>query len=86
MGNLRMTGWAGAALICGLASGCAPASYVNTMHPEYGATQHDTDLAQCRQQHSTVIQHAGYADASEVKIDEPAVQSCMTSLGWQLKS
>jgi hypothetical protein len=83
MAILRATGWAGAALVCGVLSGCASTNYVNTMHPEYGAAQHDTDLTQCRQQHSQVIQHAGYADASEVKVDEPAVQTCMTTLGWQ---
>ena len=88
MAILRPAGWAGAVLVFGVLSGgvlsgCASTNYVNTKHPEYGTTQHDTDLAQCRQQHSQVIQHAGYADASEVKIDEPAVQTCMTTLGWQ---
>jgi hypothetical protein len=83
MAILRPDGWAGAALVCGVLSGCASTNYVNTMHPEYGTAQHDTDLTQCRQQHSQVIQHAGYADAAEVKVDEPAVQTCMATLGWQ---
>jgi hypothetical protein len=79
----QAAGWAGAALVCGIFSGCASTRYANTLHPEYGATQHDADLTQCRQQHSQVITHAGYSEAAEVKVDEPAVQSCMTTLGWQ---
>ena len=83
MSILRSTGWLGVALVCGVLSGCATSRYENTMHPDYGATQHDTDLAQCRKQNSQVITHSGYAEATEVKVDEPAVQACMTTLGWQ---
>ena len=83
MPNLRAAGWAAAALVCGVLSGCAPTHYENTKHPENGAAKHDTDLAHCRQQHSQDVTHAGYAEASEVKVDEPAVQTCMTALGWQ---
>ncbi len=83
MAVFRATGLAGAALICGIFSGCASTSYVNTLHPEYGAAQHDADLAKCRQQNSQVITHAGYSEAAEVKVDEPAVQACVTTLGWQ---
>jgi hypothetical protein len=83
MAILRSARWAATALVCGALSGCATTHYVNTMHPEYGATQHDTDLAQCRQQHSQVVTHAGYSEAVDVKVDEPAVQTCMTTLGWQ---
>jgi len=83
MAILRACGWAAAALVGGVLSGCASTRYVNTVHPEYGTAQQDADLAQCRQQNSQVITHAGYAQATEVKVDEPAVQTCMTTLGWQ---
>jgi len=80
---LRGAGWAGAALVCGALSGCASTRYVNTIHPDYSVAQHDADLTQCRKQHSQVITHSGYAEATEVTVDEPGVQSCMTTLGWQ---
>jgi len=83
MAILRVAGWVGAALVTGMLSGCASTNYVNTMHPDYGAAQHDADLAQCRPQNSQVVTHSGYAEATEVKVDEPAVQTCMTKLGWQ---
>jgi hypothetical protein len=83
MAILRGAGWAGAALVCGLLSGCASTGYENTKHPDYGATQNDADLAQCRKQNSQVITHSAYAEVTEVKVDEPAVQACMTTLGWQ---
>jgi hypothetical protein len=52
--------------------------------PKYGAVQQDADLTQCRKRNSQVIAHSGYnATTTETKLDEPAVQTCMTTLGWQ---
>lgn len=81
--NPQRIGWAAAAVVCGVLSGCASPHYENTIHPDYGATQHDADLAQCRKQHSTIITHTGYTDTTEVKVDEGAVQACMSALGWR---
>jgi len=83
MAIFRAAGWAGTALVCGVLSGCASTRYENTMHPEYGAAQQNADLAQCRQQNSRVVTHSGYAEATETKVDEQGVQTCMTALGWQ---
>jgi hypothetical protein len=81
---LRAAGWAGAALVCGVLIGCAAKpGYVNTVHPEYGAAQQDADLAQCRKQNTQVVSQGGYAQVTQTKVDEPAVQTCMTTLGWQ---
>jgi len=80
---LQRTGWVGAALVCGVLGGCASTRYENTLHPDYGATQHDADLAQCRKQNSTTVTSSGYNPTTQVKVDEDAVQGCMTTLGWR---
>ncbi len=60
--------------------------YVNTIHPEYGAIQHDTDLAQCQKENSQVITIPGYQDRTITQVNEAGAKDCMATLGWRMGS
>jgi hypothetical protein len=76
--------WPAVAVLCGVLSGCAATPhYENTLHPDYGQTRYDTDLAQCREQNSKTTVVPGYEDKIVKQVDENAAQACVSALGWR---
>jgi uncharacterized protein YceK len=64
-------------------SGCASDHYHNSLHPNYGNTEYNADLAQCRKENSTTTTTQGYDLQVHVDVDEAKAASCMTARGWQ---
>jgi hypothetical protein len=64
-------------------SGCASPQMKNAAHPEYGQAEYQKDLADCRKEHSRMVQTAGYDTLTKLVIDEPAVKSCIAGRGWE---
>ena len=75
-------------LLAGLAGSlfaCAPLAqhYVNTTHPNYGATEYLAQLGQCRNENSVaMITRVQYHTASIARSNEDQADGCMTRLGW----
>jgi hypothetical protein len=68
--------------------GCTPLPerYVNSLHPEYGATQFATDVGRCRDRAATqvVTTLAGYyPPQSGVEVNDAELGACMARSGWQ---
>jgi hypothetical protein len=76
------------AVLVGLAvARCASSGgYVNTIHPEYGTTQHDSDLAQCQKENSQMVTIPGYQDRTITQVNEAGARDCMATLGWKVGS
>lgn len=84
MRHNRLTGVVGLmALPPLLLAGCDSAYYRNATHPTYGAAEYKSDLDQCRKQNSTTIITQGYDLQTQIRVDEPKVQACMSARGWQ---
>jgi len=86
MRQRRLAGVTTATVVLALSfAGCAPNTpqHANSMHPGYGEAEYKNDLAQCRKENSQVVNVSGYEDHSEVRVNEPKAQACMSALGWQ---
>jgi hypothetical protein len=77
--------WAHLAVLSGVLCACTwPLRYQNLSHPNYGAAEYRTDLAQCRSGSSTVVVSIqGYDMQSGVGVDEVKANVCMAAQGWR---
>jgi hypothetical protein len=64
-------------------SGCAAPPMKNAAYPEYGQSEYQKDLADCRKAHSHMVETAGYDTLTKLVVDEPAVKSCIAKRGWE---
>jgi hypothetical protein len=71
------------ALLFAVLAACAPTHYRNAAHANYGEAEYKTDLKQCRSQNSRLVTSNGYDVHTDVQVDEPKAQSCMSERGWQ---
>jgi hypothetical protein len=71
------------ALLFAALTACAPTQYRNATHPNYGEAEYKTDLKHCRSQNSKLVTSNGYDVHTDVQVDEPKAQSCMSERGWQ---
>jgi hypothetical protein len=71
------------ALVAGCTPGGSQDAYVNTLHPGYGTTQHEADLAQCRQANSKTVTIPGYEDRQVTQVNAAGTRDCMAVLGWR---
>jgi len=62
---------------------CTSPPHQNVAHPTYGYAEYKTDLAQCRNDNSSIITTQGYDVQTQVIVDEPKSAACMTAHGWQ---
>ena len=81
-GRLLCAQFVTASLLAAL-GGCDTTKYVNVNHANYGDAEYKTDLAQCRQQNTKIVEVAGYDTKTEAHVDEARAQACMTDRGWQ---
>jgi hypothetical protein len=72
-----------------IAVGCATSTrYLNAAHPQYGQTEFDRDLYECRRENtrpkvsSVVVPNVGTYDAGMV-VDEDMARSCLAARGWR---
>ena len=70
-------------VVLAILGGCASDHYQNSIHPNYGNTEYDADVAQCRKENSTTTTTQGYDLQIHVDVDEAKAASCMTARGWQ---
>jgi hypothetical protein len=59
--------------------------YLNTLHPQYGATEYIADLTQCRNENSAAVVTtvAYYQTYSAVRTNEVQAGGCMSRHGWE---
>ena len=79
--------WARLALLSGVLSACAPLPerYLNSVHPQYGNEEYRSDLAQCRNENSTVVVSILYYSVlpATVGVNEAKADGCMSRHGWE---
>ena len=83
------TRWVHWAVLSGILCACVPAPvpvrYLNAAHPQYGNEEYLSDLAQCRNENSTVVVSILYYAVlpAAVGMDEGKADGCMSRHGWQ---
>ena len=72
-----------------LSSACATAThYRNALHPQYGQTEFDRDVYECRRENthpkasSVALPNVGTSEAGMV-VDEGMARSCLAARGWR---
>ena len=66
-----------------LLSGCSPQHYRNRLHPEYGQTDFDRDMYECRRENShQAARVAGAYGSAGTAVDEEMAMACFRARGW----
>jgi hypothetical protein len=80
--------WAYLAMLSSALCACAPLPerYLNSVHPQYGTGEYLSNLAQCRNENSTVVVNIlDYALLpATVGVEEVKADGCMARHGWEL--
>jgi hypothetical protein len=75
------------AILSGVICACVPLPerYLNSAHPQYGNEEYIFDLAQCRNENSTVVVSIlDYALLpATVGVNEVKAEGCMSRHGWE---
>jgi hypothetical protein len=79
--------WAHLAILSGVICACVPLPerYLNSAHSRYGNEEYISDLAQCRNENSTVVVSI-LDDAllpATVGVNEVKADGCMSRHGWE---
>jgi len=75
------------AILSGVLCACTPlpTRYLNSVHPQYGNEEYLSNLAQCRNENSTVVVSIlDYALLpATVGVNEVKADGCMSRHGWE---
>jgi len=79
--------WAYLAILSSALCACAPLPerYLNSVHPQYGNGEYLSNLAQCRNENSTVVVSILYYSVLQatVGVNEVKADGCMSRHGWE---